>query len=66
VTYLAVDGSSTLDARGARYSFLSLTPGLRTHLGNNWYFLIGVDVPVTGPKSLNYAWGPIVWFMKVY
>jgi hypothetical protein len=66
VTYLAVDGSSTLDDRGRRHSFLSLTPGLRTHLGDDWYFLFGVDVPVTGPKSLNYAWAPIVWFMKVY
>jgi len=33
---------------------LSLTPGMRTHLGDNWYLLMGVEVPVTHNKAFNY------------
>jgi hypothetical protein len=29
-------------------------PGVRTHLGANWYLLGGVEVPVTSPKALDF------------
>ncbi|MFO0864706.1 MAG: hypothetical protein U0744_08660 [Gemmataceae bacterium] len=32
---------------------LSLTPGIRTHLGRNWFFLAGIAVPVTGLKQYD-------------
>jgi hypothetical protein len=35
------------------HSFVSLTPGYRTHLGHNWFLLNGVQVPVTGPRSFE-------------
>jgi hypothetical protein len=28
-------------------AFMSLTPGIRTHLGRDWFLLFGVDIPVT-------------------
>jgi hypothetical protein len=27
--------------------FMSITPGIRTHLGRDWFLLFGVDIPVT-------------------
>ena len=33
----------------AAHTFVSLTPGLRTHLGNNVFLLAGYEVPVVGP-----------------
>ena len=34
-------------------TFLSLTPGFRTHLGHNFWLLGGVEVPLTGPKPFD-------------
>ena len=34
---------------GPGTAFVSLTPGIRTHLGRNFWLLGGVEVPVTGP-----------------
>ena len=28
-------------------TFISLTPGIRTHLGRDWFLLLGLDVPVS-------------------
>lgn len=36
-------------------TFVSLTPGFRTHLGHNWFWLTGVEVPVTGAKPFQEA-----------
>jgi hypothetical protein len=43
---------------------LTLTPGIRTHLGNDWYFLAGLPVPVT--KDRVGEIGMIFWFMKAW
>ena len=41
-----------------------LTPGMRTHLGNDWYFLAGVPVPLTSQRVGDI--GMIFWFMKAW
>jgi len=41
-----------------------LTPGIRTHLGNEWYFLAGLPTPGTPARIANL--GMIFWFMKVW
>jgi hypothetical protein len=66
VTYLSINGFTTLDDRGPTYSYLSFTPGLRFHLGAEYYLSAGVEVPVTGPKTQNFAWSPIFWITKVW
>lgn len=66
VTYLSINGFTTLDDRGPTYSYLSFTPALRFHVGNNYYFSAGVEVPVTGPKNENFTWSPIFWLTKVW
>lgn len=38
---------------GAPHSFVSLTPGMRTHLGNNYFFLAGYEVSVVGPRPFD-------------
>jgi hypothetical protein len=43
---------------------VSLTPGIRTHLGNNWYFLAGLPIPVTKDRVADL--GMIFWFMKAW
>jgi hypothetical protein len=41
-----------------------LTPGMRTHLGNDWYFLAGLPVPVTKERTADL--GIIFWIMKAW
>lgn len=43
---------------------VALTPGLRTHLGNDWYFLAGMPIPVTKARVADL--GMIFWFMKAW
>ena len=57
---------AALDRPNAGSTFFSLTPGFRNHLGNNWYTLGGIQIPVTGPKSQNFGWAPTFWLLKVY
>ena len=66
VTYLSIDGYTTLDDRGPMYSYLSVTPGFRFHLGNDYFFLAGIEVPVTGPKNQSFAWAPTFWLLKLW
>jgi hypothetical protein len=33
---------------------VTLSPGFRTHLGQNWYLLGAVEVPVTQPDPFDY------------
>ncbi len=55
VTYVAANYSQAVDDRDdSKTTSLSLTPGFRTHLGNNWYLLGGVEVPTTKPKAYDY------------
>jgi len=60
------DFSRVLDDRGPRYSYLSLTPGLRFHLANDHYFTTGIEVPLTGPKNQSFTYSPIFWLTKVW
>lgn len=43
---------------------VTLTPGIRTHLGNDWYFLAGLPTPVTNQRVADL--GMIFWFMKAW
>jgi hypothetical protein len=43
---------------------MTLTPGMRTHLGNDWYFLAGLPIPLT--KERIGEIGMIFWFMKAW
>jgi hypothetical protein len=52
VFYLSANLEQTID--GPSTNSVSLTPGFRTHLGANWYFLGGVAVPVTNAKGFDY------------
>ena len=42
----------------------TLTPGMRTHLGNDWYFLAGLPTPLTSARIGDI--GMIFWFMKAW
>ncbi len=65
-TFVSINGYTTLDERGPTCSYLSFTPALRFHVGNNYYFSAGVEVPVTGPKNENFTWSPIFWLTKTW
>ena len=41
-----------------------LFPGIRTHLGNDWYFLAGLPTPVTKDRVVEL--GMIFWFRKAW
>jgi hypothetical protein len=43
---------------------VTLTPGLRTHLGRDWYFLAGLPTPLTNERVGDI--GMIFWFMKAW
>ena len=43
---------------------VTLTPGLRTHVGRDWYFLAGLPTPVTGARVAEI--GMVFWFMKAW
>jgi hypothetical protein len=65
VWYVSTNLSQPIDNRAATSNtFVSLTPGFRTHVGHNWYLLGAVEVPVTSQPAYNYqVMGGI---MKVY
>ena len=50
--YLSANGRTNLDAAN-EHTFLSLTPGIRTHLCDNIFFLTGTEIPVSGPDSFD-------------
>jgi hypothetical protein len=43
---------------------VSLTPGIRSHVGNDWYFLAGLPTPLTKARVADL--GIIFWFMKAW
>lgn len=49
--YAAANLEQSLE--NADNTFVSITPGIRTHLGNNWFFLAGVEMPVNGPRAFD-------------
>lgn len=65
VWYVSGNFSQTLDNRGpTSVSTFSLGPGFRTHLGDNWFLLGSVDMPVTRPEPYDYQ--VLGSLMKVY
>jgi hypothetical protein len=50
-------------SQGQRTS-VTLTPGMRTHLGRDWYFLAGLPTPLTDARIGDI--GMIFWFMKAW
>jgi hypothetical protein len=44
------------------HTSVTLTPGLRTHLGRGWYFLAGLPTPLTTARVADL--GMILWFVK--
>jgi hypothetical protein len=43
---------------------VALTPGIRTHLGHDWYLLAGMPTPVTKQRVADL--GLIAWLMKAW
>jgi hypothetical protein len=43
---------------------VTLTPGLRTHVGNDWSFVAGLPTPVTDARVADL--GMIFWFVKAW
>ena len=62
-TYYLSTVVNTPLANGGQTS-VTLTPGLRTHVGNDWYFLAGLPTPVTNARVADL--GMIFWFMKAW
>jgi hypothetical protein len=46
----------------ADLTMVTLTPGIRTHVGQNWYFLAGLPTPLTKERVADL--GLVCWFMK--
>ena len=46
------------------HNSVTLTPGIRTHLGDDWYFLAGLPTPLTKARVADL--GMIFWFMKAW
>jgi hypothetical protein len=49
---------------GNHLNSVALTPGIRTHLGHDFYFLAGMPIPVTKERVADI--GMIFWFMKAW
>ena len=65
VWYVSTNLSQPIDNRAATSNtFVSLTPGFRTHMGQNWYLLGAVEVPVTSNAAYEYQ--VQAGIMKVY
>lgn len=54
VWFLSTNLNQTLDDRGPSRTLVTLSPGFRSHLGNNWYLHGAVEVPVTRPEPFDY------------
>jgi hypothetical protein len=60
VVYLASNLHTQID--GGHSTYFSVTPGFRFHMGNEWYFLGGLEVPLAGP--LPFSVQPIFQLIK--
>ena len=60
--YVSAVANSPLE--GGDSTSVTLTPGMRTHLGCDWYFLAGLPTPVTERRVADL--GMILWFMKAW
>jgi hypothetical protein len=61
--YVSAVASSPINGSNTS-STVTLTPGMRTHLGCDWYFLAGLPTPVTTQRVADV--GMIFWFMKAW
>jgi hypothetical protein len=50
--------------RDGQLTSVTLTPGIRTHVGHDWYFLAGLPMPVTAQRTGDISM--IFWFMKAW
>jgi hypothetical protein len=64
VWYVSTNLVHLIDDRGPKTTSVSLTPGVRSHLGQNWFLLSAVEVPVTKPEPFDYQ--VQVGLMKVF
>ncbi len=65
VGYVSTNFNHAIDNRGpSDTTNVTITPGFRTHLGQNWYLLGGVEFPITEPKSFDYQ--PLIGLMLVF
>lgn len=65
VWYVSTNLRQPIDNRSASSNpFVSMAPGFRTHLGQNWYLLGAVEVPVTSNAPFEYQVQSGI--MKVY
>jgi hypothetical protein len=60
--YVSAVASTPLSGGGE--TSVTLTPGVRTHLGHDWYLLAGVPTPLTSQRVADL--GMIFWFMKAW
>jgi hypothetical protein len=60
--YVSAVASTPLSGGGE--TSVTLTPGVRTHLGHDWYLLAGLPTPVTSERVADL--GMIFWFMKAW
>jgi len=55
VWFVSTNVSQPIDNRAeTSNTFVSLTPGFRTHVGGDWYLHGAVEVPVTRPEPFDY------------
>ena len=66
VVYLATNLNQPTDRRGNHHTAVTLTPGFRSHLGDNWYLLGGVEVPVSWSDPRPFAFQALGGLMKVF
>src|SRR5574337_529147 len=65
VGYVAANCTHAIDDREPTDNTdVTIAPGFRTHLGDDWYLLGGIEFPVTEPKSFDYI--PSFAIMKVF
>lgn len=64
VLYVASNLSQAMDDGGPNTTTVTFTPGLRTHLGANWYLLGGLEVPATRPEPFDFQ--ALAGLMKVF
>ena len=65
VGYVATNLTQVIDNRGPNSpTLVTLGPGFRSHVIDNWYLLGAVEVPVTNPQPFDYQ--VLGGIMKVY
>ncbi len=65
VGYVATNLTQVIDNRGPNSpTVVTLGPGFRSHVIDNWYLLGAVEVPVTNPQPFDYQ--VLGGIMKVY